>query len=732
MDFDRINAQLLERAEELCEDMLPGGHDAGNEWVCADMDGGEGRSTSVNISTGMWADFSQGEETKGGDLVSLIAACMSYAQDREVRQGEAYRNAEAWLRTGLNPAAIVSIDKGSERTLPETNSQTLPETGDDWWRYVLADRIWDYRNADGKVIFQVKRWNARPDEGKAKVIRPWDVSGDGRLGFPKGVVRPLLNLPEIIERAEELVMLVAGEKCVDAVMKLGVLATTNAGGESAMGQTDLTPLEGRDIILWADNDDAGTKWIKKLTGALGNVGAASVRVVETPKNKPNKWDAADAELGERDTLVEAAWESPPVMQSAVPLAAEIILPSEQPGKRNWIVIGSILLSKLSVLFGPGGCGKSLSVLDMAIKIAARNKRGVVDPNTFLGRIPEDAQGPVLYITMEDDHDEIGRRLWSLDPDKLSKSAPLYIVSGLEYCGFDPALWRQNGRLAALTQFATEVLPRLITNAEKKAGGPLKLLIFDPAGDFIDGSEDDAAIVKPLMRWLRELATKHNMAILLIGHDAKGQKDSGRIMNSGMRGSGAWTANARAAFGLWRPSGNEAVKFLTELGFKTDIYNVERVIFGRSIKVNFLGQTPGTRRFIQNEKTGVLEDPCADTQIDATDKQSDRFKRVVLGAIRISAEQGYPFTQTSPDHGIGRSSNRYRLPPMLRDEKLISGAEINRIIVELLSSGEIKRRNNWHGRKGVIDVPNGPVYTNKPGFAPRDSWDYVYESDASEK
>ncbi len=65
--------------------------------------------------------------------------------------------------------------------------------------------------------------------------------------------------------------------------------------------------------------------------------------------------------------------------------------------------------------------------------------------------------------------------------------------------------RQEGKTAALKWFGTAGLDALIETVAKDAGVRVRLVVLDPAGDFLDGSEDDAAVVKPLMRRLREIA-----------------------------------------------------------------------------------------------------------------------------------------------------------------------------------------------------------------------------------
>jgi putative DNA primase/helicase len=72
IDFPGLAAYLLDRAETLVPDWLPGGYEEGGRWYCGDLSGAKGKSCNVNLKTGTWID--NGTDEKGGDLISLYAA----------------------------------------------------------------------------------------------------------------------------------------------------------------------------------------------------------------------------------------------------------------------------------------------------------------------------------------------------------------------------------------------------------------------------------------------------------------------------------------------------------------------------------------------------------------------------------------------------------------------------------------------------------------------------------
>ena len=95
-DFPALAADLLSNSEGVCSQWLPAGKRRGHEYVCGNLNGDAGESLSINLNTGVWADFSSGDA--GGDLISLYAAI------NHVDQGEAFKQ----LSNGHAPVAITN------------------------------------------------------------------------------------------------------------------------------------------------------------------------------------------------------------------------------------------------------------------------------------------------------------------------------------------------------------------------------------------------------------------------------------------------------------------------------------------------------------------------------------------------------------------------------------------------------------------------------------------------
>ena len=87
-DISTVASMLADRAEAVCEWLLPNGHRNGSEWRAGDTAGSEGDSLGVNLAgkAGVWRDFA--DDSKGGDLIDLICACHGVSIAEAMREAK--------------------------------------------------------------------------------------------------------------------------------------------------------------------------------------------------------------------------------------------------------------------------------------------------------------------------------------------------------------------------------------------------------------------------------------------------------------------------------------------------------------------------------------------------------------------------------------------------------------------------------------------------------------------
>lgn len=139
-------------------------------------------------------------------------------------------------------------------------------------------------------------WRVRllhPQTGD-KAIRPMRlVNGTYELKeplFSNG--KPLYNLHLLTKEPDKTVFIVEGEKCADALTKLGLLATTSGAAQSAK-DANWQILAGREVMLWPDNDEAGLQYAKVVSAKLTNLSATVKQVDISLFNLPAKGDCVD-------------------------------------------------------------------------------------------------------------------------------------------------------------------------------------------------------------------------------------------------------------------------------------------------------------------------------------------------------------------------------------------------------------------------------------------------------
>ena len=261
---DDLKERLHGRLREALYHLLPNGKIRNGKFVVGDVHGNKGDSLTVELSgakIGMWHDFATGD---GGDILSLWGAVLGL--DHRHRFPDIVSAVHEWLGTAARP-----VPKG--RT--EESEDLGPHSAK-----------WDYLNTQGDLIACVYRY----DTPSGKEFRPWDVKARKRRA-PEP--RPLYNQPGIA--SANSVVLVEGEKCADALIALGVCATTAMNGANApVDKTDWSPLYGKHVMIWPDHDEAGRHYADAVVGKLRTLGTASISVLISPEDKPEGWDVADA------------------------------------------------------------------------------------------------------------------------------------------------------------------------------------------------------------------------------------------------------------------------------------------------------------------------------------------------------------------------------------------------------------------------------------------------------
>ncbi|MBI5758810.1 MAG: DUF3987 domain-containing protein [Planctomycetales bacterium] len=149
---------------------------------------------------------------------------------------------------------------------------------------------WTYHDDHGQPVGVVVRW----DTLTGKEIRPVAKIGDGWIIGAMPEPRRLYGLPELRKLPPgSRVYVVEGEKCVEALRAIGLVATTSAGGSNAAKLTDWSPLGGHEIIIIPDHDASGEKYQDVVIAILSRLSpSATAKIIELP-GLPEAGDVVD-------------------------------------------------------------------------------------------------------------------------------------------------------------------------------------------------------------------------------------------------------------------------------------------------------------------------------------------------------------------------------------------------------------------------------------------------------
>lgn len=153
----------------------------------------------------------------------------------------------------------------------------FPEVEKDLWERI---RDYNYHDENGVTLFRKTRWK-KPDGHKSFSISHPLTGGGWQKGYgPNPHV--LFNLPAVLKQAAEggRVVICEGEKDVETVMSLGMVATTNPGGAGKWLSIHSEALRGARVSIIGDNDRPGKIHVQEIVKSLEETGVQIDKVME--------------------------------------------------------------------------------------------------------------------------------------------------------------------------------------------------------------------------------------------------------------------------------------------------------------------------------------------------------------------------------------------------------------------------------------------------------------------
>ena len=633
---DRISRDVPRSVQlQILIDTYPEGVVRGKEFFIGSLRGEAGKSLRINIDpSSPW--FLNGKDFESGDGVGGILKILKEGRGLSVQEAVDLLSDYVTQDYAPPPENIV---KPNNLPTPEQDKVVPIEQKVQIGPNTPFQSEYIYTDSNGVVLVSVRKYYEQDTTGG--IVR--DSSGkpkkqfrqfmNGRQGIPEP--RPLYNIPNILEA--DKVIWVEGEKCADALNELGYVATCTIGGAGMLSENtaykfDFTPLSGKELILWPDNDEAGKKLAQIVEAQAKQAGVKSTLMLKIPSTKSDKWDAADAvdEDFDIDKMIKSNENK---IKKQISLLDDTLLIDQyfvgKAPEQKFLIGDTIPLGVPCVFAAAGDSGKGMMTLDLAMKVAS----GASMQSSFGGLVAE--HGDVILITAEDDKDEMHRRISRLDPSKYRESYEhkLRILPLPNLGGVFPIMQKFDNSYLMGEEFSRIYDQMLEMNT-------LKLIIIDPMASFVHADVNaDPAAGAAFMSLLAQMATETGATVMVNHHMAK-IRDNDPVTTPEqarnlIRGTSAIVDGVRSAFAVWSVDEGTGKQRCRDLQIE---YTRNGVFDGAVVKSNGPANRE-IRHFIRNPDTGLLEDRSMDIRSLAMSSTiRDRLQHIAE-FVRMREDEG---------------------------------------------------------------------------------------------
>jgi hypothetical protein len=425
-------------------------------------------------------------------------------------------------RNGSANTARIS-SRNSQENKPQRSFATVEALANEIYRQT-PEAIYRYVDQQGQDILAVLRL---PE----KQFRQARWTADGWQSGGVGEPFPLYHQPALAGDVSAVVVVTEGEKDADALAELGIQATTAPMGADAAtcspekdgkpGKVDWSPLAGRTVVLFGDDDEPGRNHMSRVARCLSRLNPPPMISMVRVEDHQGCKDAADLIAAHG---VDAARQA---IAQAVPSNKPVTAPSfdfqtfaDTPERTLlWVWDGVIPCGMLSLIAGKQGLGKSFVMCDLAARVSTGSP------------MPDGKQqqaGNVLMLARED-HASLVLR-------------PRMIAAGADQTRVWWSIFSsiETGLPMDLTKHVAELSETVTAN---KIGFIIvdTFAAFAPAGTDSNSSQSVREVLDPLTL----LARQTGAAVVVVAHLRKSGQGEGEAMDA-IAGSAQMTAGVRVA------------------------------------------------------------------------------------------------------------------------------------------------------------------------------------------
>ena len=273
----------------MLQSLVPDGKLVGREFVARNPTRADSKagSFSYNVDSGLWSDFATDAGGKGIVSYTAYVKSIPYEEAKSTMPNKPQKKIAA-------PKTAVENISYAPHGLSEGEGYSVYSEKTEKWQNKTAKNPYNYIH-DGKVWSAVERAEATATANKQFYPMLWgSISGVEGWYYGTRERRHFYNIDRVSETRS--VMIVSGEKCVDALQPLyeHMAVITWMGGDKALDKTPVPDaLMGKKIILWADADESSAAAMGKLSMDILNKWPDTDLSMVNTGGFPDKYDCAD-------------------------------------------------------------------------------------------------------------------------------------------------------------------------------------------------------------------------------------------------------------------------------------------------------------------------------------------------------------------------------------------------------------------------------------------------------
>lgn len=359
--------------------------------------------------------------------------------------------------------------------------------------------------------------------------------------------------------------------------------------------------------------------------------------------------------------------------------------------RQFLVEGYIQRGKHQMIAAEGGAGKTFLCLDLALKIAAWEPG--CDYRWCGSRVV--SGGTVVFLTFEDDKEEMHIRIHDIDKDGLrNKAGAKFIVvptinagGGFTIAVVDPKTGeaRPSNRWTSVVEQLSQIKD-------------LALVIIDTLNATLHGEENSAVVIAEFIRVAGDVINRTGAAMLYTHHIRKQGDEpitNAEAMKVSIRGSTAILGAMRVAIGVWHCSDfDRRLELMGRAPERGRLYRMA-VVKGNNPELN------RHERTLLRDDVGMLQDA---TEMDRySQAHNDERTAWLYEAIITASAAGHPYSNGERNARSGLYLRRTELPPILART---GPSEFSRMVSILLEAGRIQACAVGAGEKKWLDISHG--------------------------